>query len=69
MASSLEKFFRSKVKQIPRVEFVLLDAQQIIENSTGGHLLHLALGALFQGASHDGNVLEKYLLFFRKCKR
>ena len=29
-------------------------------NSTGGHLLHLALEELFQGASHDGNVLEKW---------
>ena len=35
MASSLEKFFQSKVKQMPPVEFVLLAAQRIIENSTG----------------------------------
>ena len=34
MASSLEKFFQSKVKQMPPVEFVLLAAQRIIENLT-----------------------------------
>ena len=36
MASSREKFFQSKVKQMPPVEFLLSAAQQIIENSTGG---------------------------------
>ena len=60
MTSSLEKFFWSKVKQIPQVEFVLLDAQRIIKKLHRGNLLHLALEELFQGASHDGNVLERW---------
>ena len=60
MTSFLKKFFQSKVKQMLAVGFVLLAAQQIIKNSTGGHLLHLALEELFQGASHDGNVLERW---------
>ena len=51
MTSSLEKSFRSKVKQMLPVEFVLLAAQRIIKKLNRGHLLHLALEELFQGAT------------------